>query len=381
MRIGIDCRQIYDVEKNQGAGIERYVYNLVKSLLQQNSRHEFVLFFDDKVSERTIASLKRFKRFKVIKVKSRFPFLSNHVFFTFKLWAEFVHWMIFPANVMPFLYVGKSILVVHDVAIYNHPEWFPNQQWFSKLIVVPTSLIKATYIVTISQSTKEELLDILRLKNPRKIKVIYPGIKVKTDYSELATKEVLANFTNDKPFLFFVGTIEPRKNLETLFIAFESFVRKTKSAAELIVAGACGWKYRGIFSTLESINKKFSQPIIRYLGKISDREKEILMQHCQAFIFPSKFEGFGLPIFEAMACGAPVIASNNSAMAELINNQALKVKPGSIEDLFAAIKKILGDQELRLKLISRGRDLVKQFDWRQTSKQFLEIIELPKSKN
>jgi glycosyltransferase involved in cell wall biosynthesis len=377
MRIGIDCRQIYDVEKNDGAGVERYVFNLTKALLHLGVEHKFVLFFDRKISDKTIKSLKRIRDFKVVKVRNRLPFFSNHVFFTFKLWAEFLNWMIFPANTMPFLYIGKSLLVVHDMAIYSHPQWFSGEQWFLKLIVMPSSLAKATKIITISKTTRNELLGVFKMKQS-KVRTVYPGVNDKKIYSEMATREVLTKFNIIKPFLFFVGTIEPRKNLVNLFLAFEKFKKNNPLDVELVVAGAKGWKDSKIFSQLERSNKNFKQPIIRYVGQITDHEKDILMQHSTVFIFPSRYEGFGLPVFEAMAAGAPVITSNNSAMAELIiNNEALKVDPNKVDEIVYAIKKILCEKNFQEALRKKGSELVSRFKWSQTAREVLAAIELP----
>lgn len=379
MRIGIDCRQIYDVEKNEGAGVERYVYNLTKALLKVGSehKHKFVLFFNYKISEQTIKSLKRINDFKVIKVRNWLPFFSNHVFFTFKLWAEFLHWMIFPANIMPFLYVGKSLLIVHDMAIYAHPEWFPNEQWFVRLINGPSSLVKATKIVTISKTTRIDILDQRKLRNERKVKVVYPGVTERKEPTELAKNEVFRKFNIFKPYLLFVGTIEPRKNLPLLFEAFKIYLSQTKVDLELIVAGDKGWKYKPIFEALDAVNNFWGKTIIRYIGKITDRERDILMQHCEAFVFPSYYEGFGLPVFEAMASGAPVICSKIGVFDELIHDEALKVNIENPYELSYVIKKILTDQEWRQKLIAKGKKLVEKFTWSKTAKDMLKIIELP----
>jgi len=269
MKIGIDCRQIYEVKNNHGAGIERYVFNLVKNILRLGVEHEFVLFFRETVSEQTVQSLKRIRNFKVIKVKNRVPFFSNHVFFTFKLWAEWLDWCLFPANVMPFFYVGKSLLVIHDIAIYTHPEWFPNSQWFSKLIVVPSSLVKATKIVAISETTKNDLLRIFKIKKADKISVIYQGVVGSKISSPLAESEILKEFEVKKPFLFFVGTIEPRKNLIFLYKAFQRYLEESKNEIDFVFAGAKGWKDKKIFQVMRKINLALGGKRLHYLGKIS----------------------------------------------------------------------------------------------------------------
>lgn len=380
MRIGIDCRQIYDIKKNTGSGVERYVYNLVRELLSQKDNHKYFLFLPKKISQKTVDSLLKIRKFKVIKVSDTIPFLSSHVFFTFKLWSIFLHWMIFPANVMPVLYVGKSLLIIHDVAIYNHPEWFLHEHWFLKIILMPSSVAKATKIVAISQTTKEDLLELFKFKKEKKIKLIYPGILPVKKYSDLAKKELFERFKITRDYLFFLGTIDPRKNLVNLFKAFNQYLKETKTEINLIVAGAKGWKDKRIFATLKQINENWGRQVIRYLGKITDKEKNILMQNCRAFVFPSFHEGFGAPVLEAMANGAPVVTSKFSATGEYIYDQAAKIDPKNINEIFQAIKKILEDKDYREELIRKGYELSSKFVWSKSAKELLEFIKIQKDK-
>jgi glycosyltransferase involved in cell wall biosynthesis len=375
MRIGIDCRIIYDVGANRGAGVERYVYSLVKYLLKHDSRNHYVLFFNHHVSAETIESLKKIRDFEVVLYKNWFPFVSNHVLFSFILWSQWLDRMIFPANTMPFLYVGRSILVIHDLVIYNHPEWFPNKQWFSKMLLVPSSVMKATTIVTVSQSTKNDLLDLFKFKPEKDIQVIYPGITEPKVIGEMAIDEIVTKRHLVNEYLFFTGTIEPRKNLINLFKAFEQYIEESgNETTRLIVAGARGWRYKKIFRRLHRVNENLSRRAIIYLGRVSDKERQVLTSRSKAFVFPSRYEGFGFPILEAMSCGVPVITSNNSAMAEYIQDEALLVDADNVEDIKLAIKKILSNTELRQELIEKGDRLWKKFNWDETAQKFLDLV-------
>lgn len=374
MRIGIDCRQIYDVKKNQGAGIERYVYFLVKNILSQSDNNKYILFFDDQISQETIDSLLTIRKFKIVTTKDRFPFLSRHVLFTFKLWSEWLQWMIFPANVMPFLYVGKSLLVIHDLAIYNHPEWFEHGQWFSRLLVVPSSVAKATKIITVSQTTKEDLLELFKFRRERKIKVVYPGVAAKNFYSDIVAQKTLAKFKIKTAYLLFVGTIEPRKNLVRLAEAFKKVIESRQQEIQLVIAGGKGWKDKKIFSKFNEINEYFHKKVINYIGKITDEEKNILMQNAKIFVFPSLYEGFGLPVLEAMTNGCPVIASKFSATGEYIHREAIKINPYYKNEIYLAIKKILANKVLSEDLVEKGYQLIKKFNWSQTARQISEFI-------
>lgn len=374
MKIGIDCRQIYDVARNEGAGIERYVFNLVEAMLAADQTNEYFLFFHDSVSPGTIEQLQKKRAFYAIKLKYRLPFVGAHIFFTFKLWSYFLDYCLFPANVMPFFYLGKSLLVVHDVIIYNHPEWFPNRQWFSKIMLFPASVAKATKIITVSETTRADLLDLFRFKRLKDVAAVYPGAPAERDYGDLARQEVREKFALPEKYLLYVGTIEPRKNLIRIFLAFRKYFLENDSTARLIVAGAGGWKNRKIFHRLEKINKQLGVSAIQYIGKVTDRERNILMQNAEVFLFPSLYEGFGLPVVEAMINRAPVITSKIGATGEFIADEALKVDPREVVDIYFAIKKILTDIELRQKLINRGVELGRRFSWDKTADAILEMI-------
>ncbi|PIR94288.1 hypothetical protein COT97_02255 [Candidatus Falkowbacteria bacterium CG10_big_fil_rev_8_21_14_0_10_39_11] len=378
MKIGIDCRQIYDVKNNRGAGIPRYVFNLVKAIMEADSQNEYVLFFDDNINDETLNALRTHRGFKVVKVKNKVPFFSAHVGFTFKLWAEWLDWCIFPANIMPFFYVGKSTLIIHDLLIYNYPQWFPNKQWFSKLLVVPSSIAKATNIMTISEATKSDLLFLFKFKKAKDVIAVHSGVEDRVNYNEREVKEVEEKFKIKKEFLFFVGTIEPRKNLRHLFQVFGKYIQEYPGDMELIVAGIKGWKYRKIFKTMIKINNKVGKQVIRYVGKVSDNERNVLMQQAKCFVFPSHNEGFGLPILEAMQQGVPVIASKIPVTQELVvGGEALLVPPDDQIDLFTAIKKVLDNEALRNEMIEKGKERVKNFKWSVTAKALLKFIELP----
>lgn len=374
MRIGIDCRIIYDVKENKGAGVERYVFYLVKALLKNDQSNEYVLFFPDSISQQTIDSLKKQRNFEAVRVSDKLGFISRHLLFTFRLWGAFFDRMIFPANVMPLFYVGKSLLVIHDLAIYNHPEWFPNKQWFSKIILVPGSVAKATTIVTVSQATKNELLDLFKFKKNKNIHVVYPGLSlVKADSYQIG-QEVKNKYKINNDYLFFVGTIEPRKNLVNVFSGYYKFIKSSKLKIPLVIAGARGWKYKKIFSYLKKINQQLGWQAIQYIGKITDRERYALLKHAQAFLFPTKYEGFGFPVLEAMAVGCPVLTAKVGALPEYITDQALFVDQMQPIEISLGIKKILSDSELREKLSLAGPELATQFTWEKTAQEILALI-------
>ena len=238
MKLGIDCRKIYDIHTNLGAGVERYTYHLVRNLLKRDSLNDFVLFVYSDLSPETIHKLRgnnsRVKIVKILRGTSMIPLWENHVSFSMILKKENPDKMIFPANVMPLFYSGKSIVIVHDLAIYLHPEWFPDKQWFSTKVLVPRSLKKAETIVAVSENTKADLIKLFSVPEG-KIKVIYPGIIVKSKYAPEEAARVMHKFDAGKNYILYLGTIEPRKNIMNLLTAFSNYRFENESRIEELI--------------------------------------------------------------------------------------------------------------------------------------------------
>ena len=379
MRIGIDCRKFYDIFLNRGAGVERYTYHFVKTLLKQDENNEYVLFFYSDISPETIHKVKatnsRLKIVKIFRSTSRIPLVDSHFRFARCLKRENLDLTIFPANVIPLSYRRKSILVVHDLAIYLHPEWFPENQWFSTKILVPLSLRKAKTVVTVSHNTKKDLLEIFKI-NEEKVRVIYPGVVVKDNYIEEEKQKVLKKFDIRGDYILYLGTIEPRKNIKSLITAFSTYLfENEESKVTLVLAGIKGWKFQPIFKYLQNINHRLPKSQIKYVGKVSNRERNILLKNTQAFIFPSKYEGFGFPVLEAMAMKVPVVTSNNSSLREIAGEgAALLVDPEDANDIRRSIKKVLEDKLLKRQLVMAGEKRVEKFTWENSVAKFQTLI-------
>ncbi len=378
MKVGIDCRKIYDTHLNVGAGVERYVYHLVKNLLAADSSNEYVLFFYGNISPETIHKIRghnsKVKIVKMIRTGSKIPLWDSHIKFSHLMGKHELNLAIFPANVMPLFYRGKSILVIHDLVIYLHPKWFPERQWFSTKILVPRSIRRARTIVTVSQSTKDDLLKLFRVPE-EKVKVIYPGIVVKDTYLNEELEKIRRKFDIVGKYILFIGTIEPRKNILKLIGAFSNYLfENEESQVSLVLAGIKGWKFKPFFQQINEINKRLLGSRIKYVGKVSNRERNILLKSCSAFVFPSYYEGFGFPVLEAMALGAPVITSNTSSLGEIAGAGAYLINPDSQNDIRRAIKLVLEDKVLRQALITRGKERASRFTWEATIKEFQNLI-------
>lgn len=366
MRIGIDCRKIYDPQVNEGAGIERYTYHLVRTLLRHDDTNEYVLFCYNDLSPETIHKLRknnsRVKVVKLMRLGSRIPIYESHWKISRIMNKENLDLAIFPANHIPLFYRKRSFVIVHDLAIYLHPEWFPEKQWFSTKICLPKSFERAEKIIAVSRNTKLDLLKLFKLPES-KIEVIYPGIVAKDNYLPEELSKVKKKFDISGDYLLFLGTIEPRKNIVRLANAFASYLFDANKEISLVLAGAKGWKFQPIFEEIAEINKKLPRPAIKYIGKVTNRERNLLIKSARGFVYPSVYEGFGFPVLEAMALGVPVLTSKNSSLEEISGDAALLADAGDIPDLKRNIRILSEDDAKRRELLEKGKSKSDEFRW------------------
>lgn len=351
MKIGIDCRAISD-----SAGIGAYARELVKHLLEIDRHNRYALFFSDDFS-----GAKEYERpnAKVRLLPSRkwrkfLPVIYSHYWVASAINREKTDVCLFPANAIPLGFKGKAVLTIHDLAVYKRPELFPDQLInFDRHVVVPRSLRRAEKIIAVSQNTKNDIVGLFKIP-PEKISVVYEGV------AEIAKMPAA---TPAKDYFLFLGTIEPRKNLKRLIEAFEKFVQEADWDGELALAGASGWKNREIFEAIGIANQELKREAVRHLGYVSEADKWRLLGGALAFVYPSLYEGFGLPVLEAMAAGAPVITSDNSSLPEIAGDAAILVDPLDAAALSGALKRLACDKNLRQELREKGRKKSQEFTW------------------
>jgi len=404
MKIGIDIRIL---AKGTRTGVENYTINLLSRLLPADKSIKYRLFYNGlRKPKLDYPWLKLFN----VKIKTlRFP---NRIFDLFLRFFRFpqidkilggVDLFLSPHFLLtPVSQKTKTIIVFYDLSFVRFPEFFsfPKLLWH-KFVYPKYQAQKADSIVVISQSTKEDLISLYRVE-AKKIKVIYPGVDEKfrpldkKDPNLLRVREKYNLPTDEAGFILYFGTIEPRKNILGLIKAFEQIkeeknlpllqiqwqgfegmVKKEEKSGldfsnlKLVIAGSRGWLCKNIFKKAKE--SRFSRDII-FTGFIEEEDKPYLYNLAEVFVYPSFFEGFGLPPLEAMACGVPTIVSNNSSLPEVVGDGAIKVDANNIDELGFAIRKVLENRDLRDYLIGQGLFRAKKFNWDKTSEEFLEIF-------
>jgi glycosyltransferase involved in cell wall biosynthesis len=277
-----------------------------------------------------------------------------------------------PDYLLPPVRRGKKVVTVHDLSFLRHPEAAEPSLRAFLCASVPRSVRKADLVLGDSESTRQDVIELLGIDGDR-VEVVYPGVdgafRVIDDQHHLAAVKQLYGL--DCPFILNVGTLEPRKNLVTLLDAYAA-LRRRGLEHKLVIAGGRGWLYDGVFRRLEELS--LEQDVI-FLGYVAEEHLPALYSLADLLVFPSLYEGFGLPPLEAMACGTPVITSDSSSLPEVVGKAGLMVPARDADALAEAIATVLADSVLREDLVKQGLSWAAQFTWRAAGEKLLAIYQ------
>ena len=381
MIIGIDSSRAFIRDKT---GTENYSYHLIKALLRlpESRAHTFVLFIRPNAVLPKELSLYS----NVIVREVKWKYLWTQVGLAWETWQKFeirnskfeldVLWV--PAHTLPVLRRPglRTVVTIHGLEYQWLPEyknWL--QRWYLPLSTIYAAK-EADFLIAVSEFTKKQLEKELHT-NSKKIKVIHEGVEIHTPGVKGAhTPGVLGKYgLQDKKYLLFVGSIQPRKNLVALIEAFSLFGKKYPDV-KLVIAGGIGWMAKEI---LRAPGQHGVQEKVVFTGRISDLRLASLYSGAMIYVQPSITEGFGLPVLEAMAAGVPVVTSDGGALPEVVG-QAGVIVPLFYKDrnfvklLAMEITRVVNDPKLRKSLISMGHNRVKEFGWDRAAKETLEVI-------
>jgi len=278
-----------------------------------------------------------------------------------------------PTHYSPRFSPCPTAISIMDMSFIYYPHMFKKSDFYQLKNWTAYSAKKASKIFTISQASKDDIIKTYKVPE-KKVVVTYPGIKMETSKlnSQASTnnsKFLEEKYGIEKDYILFVGTLQPRKNIARLIEAF-SAVRK--NSVHLVIVGKKGWLYEGILDA----PKKFGiEDKVKFLDFVPDQDLEAFYKNALFFILPSLYEGFGLPVLEAMKNGCPVITSNISSLPEAGGNAALYINPKDTQDIASKMKLLLDNEKQRKDMIKKGYEQVKKFSWEKTAKQTLEVLE------
>ena len=373
MHIGID----YTAALKQGGGIGRYTRGLVATLAELDQHNRYTLLA---TTDAPAAGLRPFTHFpnfghKIYPLPERWMTIGWHRFYApipVEWFSGAVDLFHSPNFILPPTRRAKTLLTVHDLSFIRHPHGAVDKlrRWLVK--VVPRSLAQADHILADSHSTRDDLMEYYQV-DARRITVVGAGVEARfqpsDDPAQLMAVRQRYTLPPDK-FILGLGTLEPRKNFTGLIEAFnQSPVRETH---HLVIAGGKGWLYDDIFQSAAT------SPVadrIHLIGFVADNDLPALYSAADLFAYPSHYEGFGIPVIEAMACGTPVVCADNSSLPEVAGPAALQIKATDAPALAEALHRLASDRALREHAIEAGFLQAQQFSWQAAAKRLLSVYQ------
>ena len=374
MRIGIDARPL----SLRRAGVGNYVYGLVEQLPCLAPEHDYFLYAN-RALDRPPAAGSIHER-----IDHKFGWCPGSFWLRGRAGQLVrkdhvdVFWATHP--LLPRWLPSKTIkiITVYDLAWLRFPHTTAYYPLMVQRIWTRKAVREADLIVTISRSTTEDLVEGLGVPET-KIRHVYPGVsdRYKPHDQRTSASFIAKKYGVPARYLAAVGTVEPRKNLNVLVDVLRLLKNRGRLECPLLVAGAAGWKSSPLHRKI--VDAGLSETEMRFLGYIPDEDLPFFYSGAEAFLFPSLYEGFGIPPVEAMACGTPVVASTAKCMPEVLGEAAILKSPTDPEGFASAILRLREDEELSRSLRAAGIRRAHQFCWQKSAKQLLELVAGPSS--
>ncbi|MEN8120179.1 MAG: glycosyltransferase family 1 protein [Bacteroidota bacterium] len=369
MRIAVNTRLLI---KNKLDGIGWFSYESLKRITQSHPEHQFYFFFDRPFSDEFIFS----KNIEPIIVgpPTRHPVLWYY-WFEKKLPSVLnkinPDLFLSPDGYLSLTSKVKSVPVIHDINFTHYPKDLPYSTRLYYNYFFPQFAKKAERIVTVSEYSKQDIASTYHIEK-EKIDVVYNGsntiYKPITDEKKVKAKN---EYTNGSDYFVFIGSIHPRKNVSRMLMAFDKFRKLSPKPYKLIIIGSHFFKNREMKNTHKSLEYKKD---ILFFGHQSPENIKCLLGTARALILASKFEGFGIPVLEAMYCNVPSIISESTSLPEVGGNAALYVDPFSLDSISNAMIKIANDDKLRNQLIENGKIQRENFSWDKTAEKLWKSV-------
>jgi glycosyltransferase involved in cell wall biosynthesis len=372
LKIGI---YIEAVKVSSKTGISRHIIGLVEALVKESSGNFYYLYYQaDPFEKEKLNWLSDLQNVKLRSLPFPSAWLTEHptlwwkYYLPLKVWQDNIDVFHGPNHFIPLSGKTAKVVTIHDLAYYYmnvHGEGIDRvlKNWTNQ------AMLKADVVVTVSQSTAN---DCIKESVPKeKLKVVYQGF-------EAAIKDVKDDdmVKGERPYILYVGTIQPRKNVEYIVQSFAQI--KDSIAHDLILAGAPGDSSSAVETLINDL--KLKDRVI-LTGYISNERRHLLYKNADVFVYPSKYEGFGLVLLEAMSYGIPVITASNSSLVEAAGNAALYCDGQNTSSLVDALNLLISNKEIKEDLIMKGYEQIKKFTWKNCAQQMLSIYDVAAKTN
>jgi glycosyltransferase involved in cell wall biosynthesis len=379
MHIGIEATSAGDIQK---AGVGYYTYNLIRAMVRLPDKdHTYTLYLRKPWSESSPLFNTGFEDHpKLVSKVLRPPYLWAQVRLPLECWQHPQDVYFFPSPVIPLIYQPeRSVVTVHDVAFLFFPECFSQMLRTWLQIATERGISKAKKIIAVSESTKQDLISYYSV-SAEKIVAIHHGVHemykpLDTDTSgQEVIETVKKKYRLEGKYILCLGTLQRRKNIPRLLQAFSVLKQTYNIPHKLVLVGQKTPELpeHEIFTTIERL---LLQKEVIWTGYIPEQDKPTLLSGADLFVLPSLYEGFGMPLLEAMACGVPVACSNTSSFPEVVGQSGIMFDPYDVNSMTATIHRALVDEELRRSLSQQGLQRAKAFSWEHCAQKTLEVLE------
>jgi glycosyltransferase involved in cell wall biosynthesis len=386
MKIGIDARFYGPVGKGLGRYTQEVVDNIIKiNNVEDGDGFEFVIFLSpDNYDELIVGDL----RIKKVMLNIRWYSWREQIFMPFYIWREKLDLIHFPHFNVPIFTPVKFVLTLHDLILTHFPTvrattkhiFIYHLKNLAYRLVTKMAVKRAEKIITVSEFTKKDIIYNFKIA-AEKIIVTYEGVanlahgRDSLFVAKLDSREMLNKYHINENFLLYVGNAYPHKNLETLISVFGR-LHSLRPEMKLVLVGKEDYFYDRIHNYASSLNlwqkENVNSPIV-FAGYVPDSQLEIMYQEAKAYVFPSLYEGFGLPPLEAMAKGCPVVSSDRASLPEILGTAAVYFNPEDEDDMFSKINNVLDSRAFREELKLKGVEQSKKYSWWECANKTLDV--------
>lgn len=385
MKVAFDVQILFEKEKT---GIGRMTDYLIHSMIREYPEQFFFYYFKvrkERVRKGCFETYKKYQNLQFRRCSWCYAFLYRWGAKVFRLpyyWffgrnAEITQFFNYS---IPYGVKGKKAVFIYDMAYQVYPETIQKETLDMLHREVEMACRRADRIITISEFSKTEIIKYLKIEE-QKVAVVPCGVDetiFHNRYSRKQIQKVCRRYQITKTYFLYLGTLEPRKNIESLIEAYAQLRKKYgKEIPDLVIAGKRGWNFERIFALVQEY--QIEEPVI-FTGYIKEKEIPFLLSGAIGFVFPSFYEGFGMPPLEAMACGTPVIASNVASIPEVVGDAGILIDPNDVKALAKAMEQLFTEKELREILKRKGFERSQRFRWKKSAEQLMKVYtELLKS--
>lgn len=370
MRIGIDARML-----GKGHGLGRYVEQLLRGIGQYGGECQYVVFVLN--TESRVQNAELLTPFEVVETCIPWYSVEEQVKFSAIIKKQHIDLMHFPHWNIPLLYNDPYIVTIHDLTMYHYPRLEatthgPVVYWVTDMahrLVVKHAVEKARHIITTSEFTKQDIHQTLGV-SLEKMTTVYQGVGISDQTSGNTQIDIQSRFGIIKPYVLYVGAAYPHKNVDGLLSAWEVFCEKYGDQYQLVLAGKDSVFYQKLLKQYDHLISRSSAVFTNF---VTDEELAVLYKNARTFVFPSLYEGFGIPPLEAIQYGVPVVASNASCLPEVLGEGAYYVDPKSPQAIAVGLHLVCTDEEVRYALKQQGREELKRYSLETFARQTISL--------